>query len=394
MPRPLSRRSLLQQGLALGCSAAASPILTPVSFAAAPWDTRLVVILLRGGMDGLDVVQPYGDPSYRNTRQTLLGGPEAGALDLDGYFAMNAALAPLKPLWDTEDLGFVQATSTPYRDKRSHFDGQDLLEAGTASLAGVRDGWLNRMMQLSSGVATETAYALGQIEMKVLMGQAPYSVWSPDSAFDMSPQAIKLAELIMAEDPAFKAAFSEAQRLSDVDVAITEATGDEKRVAHIEIADFAADRLRHDARIATFSMIGWDTHAGQSFNISRALERLANTILRLKDGLTPSIWSKTVILTVTEFGRTVHENGNKGTDHGTGGLMMLAGGAISGGQVFGRWPGLAEADLYDRRDLMPTSDVRAHIAWVMHGMLGVSQSDLETSVFPGLDMGNNLGLLL
>ena len=127
----LSRRKFLLNSGILGCSAAASPLLTPISFAAAPWDTRLVVIILRGGMDGLDAVQPYGDPAWRGLRAKLAGGPENGALDLDGFYALHPALGPLLPLFRQGELGFVHAVSTPYRDKRSHFDGQDLLEAGT-----------------------------------------------------------------------------------------------------------------------------------------------------------------------------------------------------------------------------------------------------------------------
>jgi uncharacterized protein (DUF1501 family) len=126
-----SRRKFLLRGAALGCSAAASPLLTPVSFASAPWDTRLVVIILRGGMDGLDVVQPYEDPALRKLRSTLSSGPDQGATDLDGRFALHGGLAGLLPLWNAGQLAFSHAVSTPYRDKRSHFDGQDLLEAGT-----------------------------------------------------------------------------------------------------------------------------------------------------------------------------------------------------------------------------------------------------------------------
>ena len=158
MTKDLSRRAFLARSAVLGCSAAASPLWTRVSFAAAPWDTRLVVIILRGGMDGLDVVRPYGAPEYAALRGSLAA--EGGA-DLDGFFGLHPALSPLMPLWARGELGFVHAVSTPYRDKRSHFDGQDLLEAGTGDLAGARDGWLNRMLQLVPGVEAQTAFALG-----------------------------------------------------------------------------------------------------------------------------------------------------------------------------------------------------------------------------------------
>ena len=149
-------RRLFLNGV-LGCSLAASPLVTPVTLASAPWDTRLVVLILRGAMDGLDVVQPYGDPALAKLRRTLLTGPENGALDLDGFYGLHPGLTGLKPLWDAGEIAFAHAVSTPYRDARSHFDGQDMLEAGTDTLAGVRDGWLNRMLQAVPGITAQTA---------------------------------------------------------------------------------------------------------------------------------------------------------------------------------------------------------------------------------------------
>jgi uncharacterized protein (DUF1501 family) len=398
MSSSLSRRGFLARSVALGCSAAASPFLTPVSFASAPTDARLVVILLRGGMDGLDAVQPYGDPALAGLRSTLSTGPGGGALDLDGFYAMHPGFAPLMPLWQSGDLAFAHATSTPYRDKRSHFDGQDLLEAGTMSLAGARDGWLNRMLTLQSGVTGETAYALGRSQMKMLIGDAPHASWAPDAGFEMSPQAERLAALVMQDDPVLAAAFAEAARLSAEEepgqdmgnMARRKRRGAELRA----VTDFAVDRLRAEARIAAFSINGWDMHSRQERLMGGTLDRLSQTILSLRDGLGPDIWGRTAVMAMTEFGRTIHENGTAGTDHGTGGAVVMAGGAIRGGRVYGRWPGLAEADLYDRRDLMPTSDVRSYPAWIMRGLTGLGRTDLEKVVFPGLDMGEDPGLLL
>jgi len=405
MSATLTRRSLLTRSALIGCSAAASPLLTPLSFAAAPWDGRLVVIILRGGMDGLDVVQPWGAPEFTALRGGLGGGPENGAYDLDGFFALHPGLAPLIPLWSKGDLGFVQAVATPYRDKRSHFDGQDLLEAGTASLGGVRDGWLNRMLQGVSGVEPRTAFAIGRGEMKLLAGPAPVADWSPDVNLALSPQSVLLAQLLMQEDPAFHAAFSEALMLSENGesgiLAGQEEGGMEmqgqprtRSKAHVKIAEFAARQLRGDTRIASFSINGWDTHSRQARGLRGALSRLSDTILTLRDDLGADIWQQTAIVAMTEFGRTARINGTGGTDHGTGGTMVLAGGAIRGGRVLGAWPGLDEASLYQRRDLMPTSDVRAPAAWIMRAMAGLDRSTLEGTVFPGLDMGDNPGVLL
>jgi uncharacterized protein (DUF1501 family) len=404
MTDTLSRRAFMARAAAIGCSAAASPLLTRVSLADAPWDTRLVVIILRGGMDGLDVVQPYGAPDLARWRPGHAIGPDAGAADLDGFFALNAALAPLMPLWSRGELGFVHAVSTPYRDKRSHFDGQDLLEAGTSALGSARDGWLNRLLQGLPGTDVRTAYSIGHGDVKLLIGAAPAAEWSPDANLVLSPQALRLAELVMQDDPAFHAAFAEALILSQQDGADLTAAEEPGMVggmpaatrgaAHLKIAEFAADRLRDSTRIAAFSLNGWDTHRGQAANLGRALTRLSETILTLRDRSGPDVWQRTAVLAMTEFGRTVRLNGTAGTDHGTGGAMLLAGGAIRGGRVLGDWPGLDEAALYDRRDLMPTDDLRRHIAWALHGLTGAERNLLERQVFPGVEMGADPGLLL
>jgi len=397
----LTRRSLLTRSALIGCCAAASPLLTPLSLAAAPWDARLVVIILRGGMDGLDIVRPWGAPEYAALRGQLGGGPDSGAHDLDGFFALHPGLAPLVPLWSAGELGFVHAVATPYRDKRSHFDGQDLLEAGTASLNGVRDGWLNRMLQHLPGVEARTAFAIGHGEMKLLDGQAPVADWSPDANLEMSPQAVRLAQLVMQDDPAFHAALSEALMLSgDGETMAMAQDGSQMSVpartrgkAHVKVAEFAAGQLRGDTRIASFSINGWDTHNRQGRAIKGALSGLSDTILSLKQRLGADVWQKTTIVAMTEFGRTVRLNGTGGTDHGTGGAMVLAGGAIRGGRVLGDWPGLDEAALYARRDLMPTGDVRAPAAWIMRAKTGLERGVLERNVFPGLEMGDDPGIV-
>jgi uncharacterized protein (DUF1501 family) len=159
------------------------------------------------------------------------------------------------------------------------------------------------------------------------------------------------------------------------------------------LAAFAAERLVDDTRIAAFSLGGWDTHRRQDNALPRALGQLADAILTLQTGLGP-VWAKTAVIAMTEFGRTVRENGTQGTDHGTGGAMVLAGGAVRGGRVLGRWPGLDEADLYDRRDLLPTGDVRDYAAWALRSAFGIERAVLEGQVFPGLSLGADPGLLL
>ncbi|MCU0901531.1 MAG: DUF1501 domain-containing protein [Cypionkella sp.] len=402
----MDRRLFLKALTASACSAAAHPMMTTVTLAgsggSAPLgDHRLVVVVLRGAMDGLDVVRPTGDALFAGYRPTL--SPADGP-DLTGYFSLNPLLSGLMPLWQAGQLGFVHATSTPYRDQRSHFDGQDILEAGTGldvPDGAVRDGWLNRMLQAVPGLTAQTAFAIGTESAPVLYGPAPVSNWQPDLRLDLSSQSRLLLEHVYHDDPLFRDAAAEALMLTErldrsaMESGMAGPKPDEGRLAEIDkLVDFAAARLREETRVAAFSLNGWDTHRNQAGGITAPLRRLERVVLRMAEQLGPQIWGKTVVLAMTEFGRTVAENGSKGTDHGTGGAMLMAGGALRGGRVLGAWPGLEEAALYDRRDLLPTTDVRAWAAWAMRGLYGFDRSLLETGIFPGLSMGDDPGLLI
>lgn len=410
----VSRRFFLQGAVLAGCSAAAHPLMSTVTLAAAPGDRRLVVIILRGAMDGLDIVQPYGDPLLAQMRPDFEVGPGKGAHDLDGFFALHPLMGDLMPLWAAGELGFAHAVSTPYRDKRSHFDGQDMLEAGTgmdvpAQL--VRDGWLNRLLQTIPGAKAETAYSVGEDELKVLAGAAPAMSWAPDAWLGLSSQGRRLLEQIYHDDPLFNQAAAEALKITAPssagdDEALAEdgndmsapgmaapnmtppGGGDMALNAAEKLAAFAAGRLRGETRIAAFSLNGWDTHRGQPSTIRGPATQLARMITTLKSGMGP-VWEQTLVLAMTEFGRTARQNGSRGTDHGTGGAMLMAGGALKGRKVYGKWPGLGESDLYAGRDLMPTADIRAYGAWALAGLFGTPRDVLERSVFPGLDMGSD-----
>ncbi len=396
----MDRRKFIIRSAVLGCSAAASPLITPIALAQAPWEQRLVVIILRGGMDGLEVVRPVGDPLFSRYRPTLAQGRGS---DLDGFFALNENLSDLMPLWRAGELGFAHAVATPYRDKRSHFDGQDLLEAGTRTLKGAgRDGWLNRMLGQVPGVTMKTAFAVGHGDMILLSGEVPTSSWSPEARLDLSPRGRRLLEVLYHDDPLFQEAGRTALEMTGM------SAGEGKRASGNEImammmrgaralrarslARFAAERLNEDTRIAAFSINGWDTHRTQTNGIRRPLGELSDAVLTLRKVLGAN-WNKTVVLAMTEFGRTVRENGSRGTDHGTAGVMLMAGGALRGGKVYGRWPGLGESDLYQNRDLLPTSDVRAYAAYAMRGLFGLERGVLERVVFPGLDMGGDPGII-
>lgn len=272
----LTRRMMLA---GLGCSLAASPLVTPMTFAATPGDNRLVVLILRGAMDGLDVLRPVGDPDFADLRRVTLG--KERAIPLDGFFEMHPALGDLKPMWDAGELGFAHAVATPYRDKRSHFDGQDILEAGIVSNDGVptgQDGWLNRLVASLPGARAETAFAIGRGELRILTGAAPTSTWAPQTQLELTPHAERLLELVYHDDPLFRdAAASALTIVSDLEEEAT--MGDEdaemgammsemgvatSNKALLAMTEFAINRLRRDTRIASYSITGWDTHAGQA----------------------------------------------------------------------------------------------------------------------------------
>ncbi|MEM8792552.1 MAG: DUF1501 domain-containing protein [Pseudomonadota bacterium] len=384
------RRFLLKAALGGACSLAAHPLVTPVVFAAAPTDERLAVIVLRGGLDGIAAVQPYGDPMLRSLRPTLALSRDDGLTDLDGFYGLHPGLKSLMPLWKAGELAFSHAVSTPYRDKRSHFDGQDALESGSGSKNGMptaaRDGWLNRTLAHIPGSNSETAMVIGATNMIILSGREPTTTWSPGSRLILGEATADLLKVMYEGDPIFRDALGGAVMLSEEQNAQGRGGGSDR------VARYAAQRLTDDSRIVAFSIGGWDTHAGQVHRLDSRLKGLAKTILTMKETLGP-VWSKTTVIAITEFGRTARENGNRGTDHGTAGAMMLAGGALNGGRVHGRWPGLSPQDLYENRDLMPTRDLRSYCAWLLHAKFGLEKSALESHVFPGVDMESDPRLL-
>ncbi|WP_166417497.1 DUF1501 domain-containing protein [Cochlodiniinecator piscidefendens] len=398
----VSRRKFLTRAAGYGCSLAASPLITPITFASAPGDVRLVVIILRGGMDGLDMVRPYGDPNLRALRPTLAA---SASVDLDGFFGLHEAASPLMPLWQSGELGFAHAVSTPYRDKRSHFDGQDLLEAGTGSSLG-QGGWLNRLLQRMPGARAQTGFSIGAEAMLVMSGNAPVSNWSPETELRLSEPSRRLLEVVYHDDPVFRDALDEAMDLTQImnrdavadsyaealNTMESMVEGSRGGDGHLRLAQFAAERLRAETRIAAFSLSGWDTHQNQARGMRRNTTQLTDVILTLREGLGAD-WSKTAVLAMTEFGRTARENGTRGTDHGTGGLMFMAGGAVRGGQVYGGWPGLDEGALYQGRDLMPTTDIRAYAGQVISGLFGLERSQIESSIFPGVDLTTAPGVI-
>ncbi|MFN3497833.1 MAG: DUF1501 domain-containing protein [Pannonibacter indicus] len=373
----MTRRGFLTSA----CCAAAAPLFTPLALAAMPGDNRFAAIILRGAMDGLDLVQPVGDKAFASLRPKLVETSAPKLIPLDDFFGLHPAAAPLLPLWKAGELAFVHVVSTPYRNIRSHFDGQDILEAGGTEGAAKTGGWLNRTLSLTG--APLKAISVSTAQEVILSGANPADVWSPRSDIALGQDELNFLAELYKGDRAFSEALKQAVGIDSFTDALY---ANEKRngsVAHV--ARMAGALLKDEYRIASFSITGWDTHVQQEKEFASAVKDLSTAILSLRDEMGPKVWAKTAVVAMTEFGRTVRQNANDGTDHGTGGCCVIAGGAIRGGKVYGRWPGLGDGDLLDDRDLNPTGDVRAVAAALLASQFGLKASALTDTVFPGLD---------
>ncbi len=376
----------------LGATGALAALADPrAAFAAAPTDKRLVVVILRGGWDGLNVVIPYGDADYARLRANTglkppgTGGPDA-ALDLDGKFGLHPALAPLHGWYADKQLLAVHAIASPDRS-RSHFDAQDTLENGARGARGLADGWLNRAL-VALGALDRQGLAIGVSVPLLLRGRAAVRTWAPAVLPAAEPGFLDKLDALYAKDALFQKALRDGRRSA---AGAAKAMGDKKmdmaaarpNRAFPLMAEAAGKLLAaaDGPRVATLAAEGWDTHVNQPAQLRQALANLAQGLVALKDNLGP-VWAKTAILVVSEFGRTAAENGTRGTDHGTGGAALLLGGRVNGGRVLGRWPGLGTSALFENRDLNPTTDLRALLKSVLHGQLGLVESALEDKVFP------------
>lgn len=373
----LSRRAFL------GCSAALGFI--PGALAAQPDDRRLVVVVLRGGMDGLHAVPSLGDPAYASARGGLALDPGSGAVRLDSTFALHPALAPLQPLWQARELAIVHAVASPYRE-RSHFDGQDVLESGGTRPHALNDGWLNRAV---AARGNPPALAVSQSVPLLLRGPAKVSSWAPSPLPGLPPARIETLRALYDGDPLLSMAFEEGMQMEAfADTALSMepemAAGKRKGASAFPALAAAAGSLMAAAdgpRLLVMELGGWDTHSGQLGRMNQPLGQLAEGINALARALGPA-WKTTMVVAVSEFGRTVAENGTGGSDHGTGGAMILAGGAVAGGRVIADWPGLAKAQLHQGRDLRPTLDGRAVFKAILRDHMGVAAKALDAAVFP------------
>jgi uncharacterized protein (DUF1501 family) len=373
---------------------------------AAGRDPRFLVIVLRGGLDGLAAVAPVGDPDWVKLRvdKALTSDGESPALALDGFFALNPAMPNLHRLYQAGQATIVHAVATPYRE-RSHFDGQDVLESGLANPGITDTGWLNRALAaLEPGGRADPrgpqAFAIGPITPLVVRGPAPVLSWVPPRLPPVSDDTtMKLLDLYRHTDPTFARVLEERVGLAAIARAgamSTEPSEDRQviqgggiaqvRAYFADAAGTAAKFLAgaEGPRVGALAFDGWDTHV----NEGAVKGRLAD-LLGALDGALAAIetnmgdaWRETVVALVTEFGRTARLNGNDGTDHGTATVALLAGGALRGGRVLADWPGLKEADLLERRDLRPTTDLRAILKGLLEDHLCAGRESLEAAVFP------------
>ena len=383
--RQPSRRGVLQGGLVLLAASVLGPRVTLAGLGTRRADPRLVVCILRGGQDGLAVAPPIGDPDYAALR------PDAGAaLPLDGHFGVHPALAPLLPWWEARSLALVHAVGLPTAT-RSHFAGQDLLESGGAQPGDRREGLLYRALGArGQGDSAVPAVAIGGAVPLLLRGPEVRAA-SLDPANDrrVDPGLMERIATLWAGDPLLGPALQEAERArarcpanaaagsSDAD-ADADARKSLKRPGFLRTALGTGRLLAADGgyRLAVVDTGGWDTHHGQAPRMQTQLADLAGGLLALREGLGEDVWQRTIVLTVTEFGRTARPNGTGGTDHGTGGLALLAGGAVHGGRVYGDWPGLAASKLQDARDLRTATDVRRLFATVLQVHMGLEDPAL------------------
>jgi uncharacterized protein (DUF1501 family) len=365
---------------------------------------RLVVVMLRGAVDGLSVAVPYGDNDYYALRSSIAiprPGADGGALDLDGHFGLHPALAPLLPLWQSRKLAFVHATGSP-DPTRSHFDAQDYMESGTPGVKRTADGWMNRLLGcLHPQPDLLDAVSFGPVLPRIFSGPAEVAN-IPLGRAAGRPMAMDRPEInaafdrMYADAGAMGQAYQEGRRsrqqiLDDLREPMSAETQQADNGAPLP-QGFAQDTRQlatliqrtPNLQLAFMQLGGWDTHINQGNGqgqLAKRLQPLAEGLVELASQLGPQ-FDDTVVVVMSEFGRTAHENGNKGTDHGHGNLMWVLGGPVAGGKVYGDWPGLSSAALHEGRDLAVTTDFRSVLGRVCEQHLRIGDRRLET-VFPG-----------
>ena len=370
----------------------------------APSRKKMVVVFLRGAVDGLSVVAPYAEPDYARYRPTIAlpaPGQTDGLLDLDGHFGLHPALASLMPLWSGGKLAFVHASGSP-DPTRSHFEAQDYMESGTPGTKRTSDGWMNRLLGELPGRPSPTrALSVGAVLPRIYAGPVPVASMAEGQGatrptiLDQPRVASAFGKLYDGDDATSRTYRESLDARREVLASLEPGAMEKEQVAANNGAPLPngfpddaarlARLMRNDANVqlAFVALGGWDTHAGQGTargQLANRLRPLGDGLAVLADRLGPML-DDTVVLVMSEFGRTARENGNRGTDHGHGNAMWVIGGPVAGGRVHGRWPGIDESSLNENRDLAITTDFRSVVADVAERHLALPDRQLAT-LFP------------
>lgn len=371
----LTRRAALATGLSAAFLSASAHAATP--------ERKLIVVVARGAMDGLSLAPPVGDPAYVGLRGAVAIPAEA-ALPLDGDFGLHPKLIQLHALARSGQARIAPAVALPER-LRSHFEAQDLLENGGARLFATTSGWLNRALA-ARGEVPMKALSVGAQTPLILRGPIQAQSWSPGQGLpESADRLVATLQDLYAGDPLLAAAFASGVETE----AMADRFSDGRPARPQDPASFARTTARFliqagGPQVAVLSLDGFDTHARQGAVDGQLAQRFQNldaVIGGLHDGLGPQ-WNHTALVVVTEFGRTARINGTGGTDHGTASALVLAGGAVKRGGLIGDWPGLADRNLFEGRDLAPTLDVRSIFKGLLVDHLGLDRRAVETAVFP------------
>ena len=407
----ISRRIFLKNGGLALVSLGFAPAFLARTVAAADARRRvLITIFQRGAVDGLNMIVPFGERHYYAARPSLAiarPGAADSAIDLDGFFGLHPRLAPLKPFYDARQMAIVHACGSP-DGTRSHFDAQDYMETATPGVKSTQDGWLNRYLHAREHQAATPfrAVALAQQLPRALQGTAPALAIGQIAQFGIrAGQGSAMQSSFESEYAAAAESVLHSTGREAFDAVRMLKTANPQQYAPANGAEYPrsafGEALRQIGQLVkadvglevAFAESGnWDHHANEgaaSGLLANRLDDLARGIAALARDLGDRM-QDVVILTMSEFGRAVVENGSRGTDHGHGNAMMILGGGVRGGKVYGRWPGLAPEQRYDGRDLAVTTDFRSVFAEVVRGHLGLTDA---AAVFPGFRDRTTLGFL-
>jgi uncharacterized protein (DUF1501 family) len=384
MQLPLTRRTTL-----LGLAGVAMSSRVKMAFASAPTEQRFVVVLLRGALDGMSAVVPYGDANLAALRQPLIPpapGQPGGVYDLGGFYGLNPALPGLYAMYQAGQALPFHAVAGPYRT-RSHFDAQDLLQLGAGGdTTSISSGWLNRVLAelpaRSGGQLAGLSVGIGT--PLLLQGQVRVGSYAAGGFASPSSDLYARVAALNAADPLTGPAIATGLQEMQFDATVMQGQAHAKNANSFPNLASKAGTLLAAAdgpRIAAFQLEGWDTHGNQLKGLNGPLTGLDQGFTNLQTALGPA-WAKTMVLVITEFGRTAAINGTAGTDHGTATVAFLLGGTVAGGKVRATWPGLSGGQLFESRDLAPTLDVRAVAKGALAAHLGLDDAALAR-VFPG-----------